>query len=68
MFECSHQLEAVFGRPQDVEWTWPGEGLVVLQSRPITTPASGDPDDERRWYLSLRRNFENLHGAFPAST
>ncbi|MEA3375187.1 MAG: hypothetical protein U9R72_03175 [Chloroflexota bacterium] len=32
----------------------------MLQSRPITTPASGDRDDERRWYLSLRRSFENL--------
>ncbi|MFO7742641.1 MAG: PEP/pyruvate-binding domain-containing protein, partial [Anaerolineae bacterium] len=60
VFECAQQLEAIFGRPQDVEWTWGSEGLVVLQSRPITTPAGGDRDDQRRWYLSLRRSFENL--------
>jgi pyruvate,water dikinase len=60
VFDCSRRLEALFGGPQDVEWTWGDEGLVVLQSRPITTLAGGGPDDERRWYLSLRRSFENL--------
>lgn len=60
VFDRLGQLEALFGRPQDVEWTWAPEGLVILQSRPITTLASGKPDDERRWYLSLRRSFENL--------
>lgn len=60
VFDTIKRLEAIFGRPQDVEWTWGAEGLVVLQSRPITTLASEDPDDERRWYLSLRRSFDNL--------
>ncbi len=60
VFDHVRRLEALFGGPQDVEWTWGEAGLVILQSRPITTPASGDPDDERRWYLSLRRSFENL--------
>jgi len=66
VFNCLRQLEGLFGGPQDVEWTWVREGsgtpsgLVVLQSRPITTGAVGEPDDERRWYLSLRRSFENL--------
>jgi len=35
-------------------------GLVVLQSRPITTLGHEEADDGRRWYLSLRRSFENL--------
>ena len=60
VFNWSQRLEAHFGRPQDVEWTWGGEGLIVLQSRPITTLEHGTPEDGRRWYLSLRRSFENL--------
>ena len=60
VFDHVRRLEALFGGPQDVEWTWGEAGLVILQSRPITTPVGGDPDDERRWYLSLRRSFENL--------
>jgi pyruvate,water dikinase len=60
VFSQVHQLEDLFGAPQDVEWTWGREGLVVLQSRPITTLRGGEQDDERRWYMSLRRSFENL--------
>jgi len=66
VFECSRRLEALFDGPQDVEWTWGSQGLIVLQSRPITgmrgvpTSPDGVPDDGRRWYLSLRRSFENL--------
>jgi pyruvate,water dikinase len=60
VFSQARQLENLFGAPQDVEWTWGDDGLVVLQSRPITTLGEGGPDDERRWYLSLRRSFENL--------
>jgi pyruvate,water dikinase len=60
VFNQVRQLENLFGVPQDVEWTWGGDGLVVLQSRPITTLQGGERDDERRWYLSLRRSFENL--------
>jgi len=60
VFDIIQRLEAVFGQPQDVEWTWGADSLVVLQARPITTLTSDDPDDERRWYLSLRRSFDNL--------
>ena len=60
VFRYARKLETAFGRPQDVEWTWGKEGLVVLQSRPVTTPAGSESDDGRRWYLSLRRSFDNL--------
>jgi len=60
VFQHARTLEAFFGRPQDVEWTWGSGGLVVLQSRPVTTRAGVESDDERRWYLSLSRSFENL--------
>jgi phosphoenolpyruvate synthase/pyruvate phosphate dikinase len=55
------KLEKLLGQPQDVEWTWRGDELVLLQSRPITTePAGGSAADQRSWYLSLRRSLENL--------
>lgn len=53
------QAETFFGSPQDVEWTFFDDRLHVLQSRPITT-TTGPGDDERSWYLSLHRSFENL--------
>ena len=52
--------EAIFGGPQDMEWTYDGERLFLLQSRPITTVGETATDDQRPWYLSLRRTFENL--------
>jgi phosphoenolpyruvate synthase/pyruvate phosphate dikinase len=55
----ARQVEAIFGRPQDVEWTMRDNDITVLQARPITTTATGE-DDQRGWYLSLRRSYENL--------
>ncbi len=46
--------------PQDVEWTYEKESLVLLQSRPITTLRTDKPEDQRSWYLSLHRSFDNL--------
>ncbi len=59
VFELSRRMEELFGCPQDVEWTYRGSTLFALQSRPITSSEAID-GDERRWYLSLRRTFENL--------
>jgi rifampicin phosphotransferase len=52
--------ETIFGGPQDMEWTYEGERLFLLQSRPITAVGETAADDQRPWYLSLRRTFENL--------
>ena len=55
------RAEEHFGAPQDVEWTYRGDELFILQSRPITTVSSSpSSDDKRPWHLSLRRSFENL--------
>jgi phosphohistidine swiveling domain-containing protein len=59
------EAEEAFGAPQDMEWTFRGDELYVLQSRPITTvspeAASTETDgDKRPWYLTLRRSYENL--------
>ena len=61
VFELTGKGETIFGTPQDMEWTYKGSPLFILQSRPITTGPS-DPGDSRRWYLSLHRSFENLKG------
>jgi pyruvate,water dikinase len=60
--EVARAIEAtedLFGRPQDIEWTLATRGLVLLQSRPVTT-AKHDENDRRPWYLSLTRSLHNL--------
>ncbi len=52
-------LEKAMAQPQDVEWTWSGSDLILLQSRPITT-GQESADASRGWYLSLHRSLENL--------
>ncbi len=56
LYDIAIKLENLFGYPQDIEWTKKDNEIYILQSRPITT--SGDK--EKRWYLSLRRNMDNL--------
>jgi pyruvate,water dikinase len=36
-------IEAHFGAPQDVEWAMDGEGIYILQSRPVTSPLDTSP-------------------------
>jgi pyruvate,water dikinase len=60
VFELALAAENYFKSPQDVEWTFRKSDLVVLQSRPITTLSNQKNDDNRSWYLSLHRSFENL--------
>jgi pyruvate,water dikinase len=60
VFRLALKAESYFGKPQDVEWTYKGGDLYLLQARPITTRMSSG-DDQRPWYLSLTRSFENLN-------
>jgi len=60
VFKTARRAEEFFKLPQDVEWTYDGDTLVLLQSRPITTLHSDESKDERGWYLSLHRSFDNL--------
>jgi len=60
VFKTARKAEDSFQMPQDVEWTYDGEALVLLQSRPITTLSSDKSQDDRGWYLSLHRSFDNL--------
>ncbi|MFC4068264.1 rifamycin-inactivating phosphotransferase [Actinoplanes subglobosus] len=49
------QIEAHFGRPQDIEWCLDDDGFAIVQSRPITTlfPVPEAPDDTNRVYVSV---------------
>jgi len=58
--EAAGMVERIFGTPQDVEWTIHEHRLYILQSRPITTIQERDGDEQKGWYLSLRRSLENL--------
>ncbi|MFN8661193.1 MAG: rifamycin-inactivating phosphotransferase, partial [Thermomicrobiales bacterium] len=53
--EQGRQIEAHFGRPQDIEWCLADGDLQIVQSRPITTlfpvPAAGDA--ENHVYVSV---------------
>jgi pyruvate,water dikinase len=40
---AARRLEELFGAPQDVEWGWTARGLVLFQSRPVTTEIVGRP-------------------------
>ncbi len=60
IYDLLMQLEGLFSAPQDSEWTFKESGIVLLQSRPITVEPSPEEPDDRKWYLSLRRSFENL--------
>jgi len=60
VFRLVLETEELFGSPQDVEWTFLGDELYVLQSRPITTMAEDNKGDKRAWYFTLRRSFDNL--------
>ena len=59
VYRLTYTAESIFASPQDVEWTFDGSDLYILQSRPITTPPE-DNDSSRSWYISLRRSFDNL--------
>ncbi len=60
VFQTALKAEQYFSIPQDVEWTYEKDVLILLQSRPITTLRSDNSQDKRGWYLSLHRSFDNL--------
>lgn len=60
LVKAAQDIEALFGTPQDIEWTFIDNTLTILQSRPITTLHTRESTDKRPWYLSLHRNFNNL--------
>jgi len=62
LFKVEKRLAKLFGSDQDVEWTYDHSKLCLLQSRPITAMTGTEDDEDRQWYLTLRRSFDNLVG------
>ena len=66
VFDLSMEIEKLNQVPQDIEWTFLGDQLFLLQARPITTGPDlkknklWQEDDKRHWYLTLTPDFENL--------
>ena len=55
LVELGRRVADLFGGPQDIEWCLDGDGIQVVQSRPITTlfPVPERDDDERHVYVSV---------------
>ncbi|WP_326599735.1 rifamycin-inactivating phosphotransferase [Streptomyces sp. NBC_01803] len=55
LVRLGRQIEAHFGRPQDIEWCLVDEGFQIVQSRPITTlfPIPETGDQENHVYVSV---------------
>src|SRR5437773_9308582 len=53
--QLGRQIEAHFGRPQDIEWCLVDDEFAIVQSRPITTlfPIPAVDDGEEHVYLSV---------------
>ncbi|MEU6762720.1 rifamycin-inactivating phosphotransferase [Streptomyces sp. NPDC046853] len=53
--QLGRQIEAHFGRPQDIEWCLVDDDFRIVQSRPITTlfPVPAADDQENHVYLSV---------------
>ena len=60
LWEAGERVVNLFGVPQDIEWTFRDNALVLLQARPITTSMEPAEGDSRAWYLSLHRSMDNL--------
>ncbi|WP_407547650.1 phosphoenolpyruvate synthase [Streptomyces sp. Pv4-95] len=55
LVRLGRQIEAHFGRPQDIEWCLSDDGFRIVQSRPITTlfPIPEADDQENHVYVSV---------------
>jgi len=53
--KLGREIEAHFGRPQDIEWCLADGDFAIVQSRPITTlyPVPHVADDENHVYVSV---------------
>ena len=58
LLRLGRQIEALFGGPQDIEWTWAGGRFRIVQSRDITTLTAVSPGQQIRaqeWQRVLDR-------------
>lgn len=62
VYNLAMKAGEILGTPQGVEWTYQGQNLYLLQSRPINLLKEERHSEERSRYFSLRRSFLNLKG------
>jgi len=58
LLDLGKRIEALFGKPQDIEWTLVGGMFQIVQSRDITTLTSGSAEQQLRseeWQRVLER-------------
>ena len=60
IYRLALKVEAIFGSPQDVEWTFDGTDLYTLQSLPISASSGKAFGDSRDSHLGMGRGFENI--------
>ena len=60
LYKWAMRIEKRQERPQDIEWTIRNRQIFLLQTRPVSTLSDDNPKDQRQWYLSLHRSYENL--------
>ena len=63
--ELGSSLEELSSAPQDVEWTFAGDRIYLLQSRPVTVRRTEEDklwrrEDKRAWYLRQRQTLDEL--------
>ena len=60
--DLAFRVEALFGRPQDIEWTIDSRGRVwIVQSRPITSEAPGTDHGPRETDHDARQVWSNAN-------
>lgn len=60
VYKALRELERHLDYIPDMEWTFKGENLYILQVRPVTTSKFEDNDLRRAWDMTLRRSVDNL--------
>jgi len=60
------QIEDLYEKPMDIEWTWDGQQFAIVQARPITALAEPEPPPPAEWKLppgkriAMRNNIVEL--------
>jgi pyruvate,water dikinase len=66
LLQLGLQIENLFGKPMDIEWTWDGRQFAIVQARPITALPLPEPPPPAEWPLppgkriAMRNNIVEL--------
>ena len=66
LLQLGLQIEDLFDKPMDIEWTWDGQQFAIVQARPITALPLPEPAPPTEWQLppgkriAMRNNIVEL--------